>query len=72
MLKNPSLTLFYLTLSLKYFKLKSVYNYGLQYPTIMLKKYLSSLFKTYQKGDATEPSYYKHLDDFISEFSRIL
>ncbi|MDR3668231.1 MAG: N-6 DNA methylase, partial [Ignavibacteriaceae bacterium] len=35
----------------------------------MLKKYVSNLFKTYKKGDATEPSYYKHLADFISEFS---
>jgi predicted helicase len=35
----------------------------------MLKKYLSNLFKTYQKGDAREESYYKHLDDFITEYS---
>ncbi len=35
----------------------------------MIKKYLSNLFKTYQKGDAREESYYKHLADFISSFS---
>jgi predicted helicase len=35
----------------------------------MTKKYLSNLFKTYQKGDAREESYYKHLADFITEFS---
>lgn len=35
----------------------------------MIKKYLSNLFKTYQKGDAREESYYKHLADFITEFS---
>ncbi len=35
----------------------------------MTKKYLSNLFKTYQKGDAREESYYKHLEDFIKEFS---
>jgi predicted helicase len=35
----------------------------------MIKKYLSSLFKTYQKGDAREESYYKHLADFIAAFS---
>src|SRR3989339_1011148 len=35
----------------------------------MTKKYLSNLFKTYQKGDAREESYYKHLEDFITEFS---
>ncbi len=35
----------------------------------MTKKYLSNLFKTYQKGDAREESYYKHLADFILEFS---
>ncbi len=35
----------------------------------MTKKYLSNLFKTYQKGDAREESYYKHLADFISIFS---
>ena len=31
--------------------------------------YLSNLFKTYNKGDAREESYYKHLADFISEYS---
>lgn len=35
----------------------------------MTKKYLSSLFKTYKKGDAREESYYKHLADFITSFS---
>jgi len=35
----------------------------------MTKKYLSNLFKTYQKGDAREESYYKHLADFITDFS---
>jgi predicted helicase len=35
----------------------------------MTKKYLSNLFKTYQKGDAREESYYKHLADFITTFS---
>jgi predicted helicase len=35
----------------------------------MTKKYLSNLFKTYQKGDAREESYYKHLADFITFFS---
>lgn len=35
----------------------------------MPKNYLSSIFKTYQKGDAREESYYKHLADFITEFS---
>ncbi len=35
----------------------------------MTKKYLSNLFKTYQKGDAREESYYKHLADFITAFS---
>lgn len=35
----------------------------------MTKKYISNLFKTYQKGDAREESYYKHLADFITVFS---
>jgi len=35
----------------------------------MTKKYLSNLFKTYQKGDAREESYYKHLADFITAYS---
>ncbi len=35
----------------------------------MTTRYLSNLFKTYQKGDAREESYYKHLADFITEFS---
>src|SRR3990172_60605 len=35
----------------------------------MTKKYLSNLFKTYQKGDAREESYYKHLADFIIAYS---
>ncbi|MFA5803905.1 MAG: type ISP restriction/modification enzyme [Melioribacteraceae bacterium] len=37
----------------------------------MTKKYLSNLFKTYQKGDAREESYYKHLADFITDFSEL-
>lgn len=36
---------------------------------IMINNYLSNLFKTYQKGDAREESYYKHLADFITVFS---
>jgi predicted helicase len=36
----------------------------------MLKKYISNLFKTYQKGDAREESYYSHLKDFLIEFSK--
>jgi predicted helicase len=36
----------------------------------MLKKYLSNLFKTYQKGDAREESYYSHLKDYLIEFSK--
>ncbi len=36
----------------------------------MTKKYLEHLFKTYQMGDAREESYYKHLADFISAFSK--
>jgi predicted helicase len=35
----------------------------------MTNTYLSNLFKTYNKGDAREESYYKHLADFISEYS---
>ncbi|MDO8550837.1 MAG: N-6 DNA methylase, partial [Ignavibacteria bacterium] len=35
----------------------------------MVEKYLKQLFNTYQKGDAREESYYKHLADFILEFS---
>jgi len=35
----------------------------------MTKKYLSNLFKTHQKGDAREESYYKHLADFFTLFS---
>ncbi len=35
----------------------------------MTKKYLLNLFKTYQKGDAREESYYKHLADFVTAFS---
>ena len=35
----------------------------------MTKKYLSNLFKAYQKGDAREESYYKHLADFITAYS---
>jgi hypothetical protein len=36
----------------------------------MLKKYLSNLFKTFQKGDAREESYYAHLKDYLIEFSK--
>jgi predicted helicase len=36
----------------------------------MLKKYLSNLFKTWQKGDAREESYYSHLKDYLIEFSK--
>lgn len=36
----------------------------------MTKKYLSSLFKTYQKGDATENSFYEHLSNFLKEYSK--
>ncbi|MGE5412260.1 MAG: N-6 DNA methylase, partial [Clostridiales bacterium] len=35
----------------------------------MTKKYLANLFKTFQKGDAREESYYKHLADFITTYS---
>jgi hypothetical protein len=35
----------------------------------MTKKYFSNLLKSYQKGDAREESYYKHLADFISDIS---
>jgi len=35
----------------------------------MTKKYLFNISKTYQKGDAREESYYKHLADFITAFS---
>ena len=36
----------------------------------MTKQYLSNLFKTYQKGDAREESYYEHLAEFLREFSQ--
>jgi hypothetical protein len=36
----------------------------------MTKKYLSNLFKAYQKGDAREESYYEHLAEFLREFSQ--
>jgi len=36
----------------------------------MTNKYLSSLFKSYQKGDAREESYYEHLADFVRDFSQ--
>lgn len=36
----------------------------------MTNKFLSNLFKTHQKGDAREESYYKHLADFLGEFSQ--
>jgi predicted helicase len=35
----------------------------------MIKKYLTNLFKTYQKGDAREESYYPALKSFLEEFS---
>jgi predicted helicase len=35
----------------------------------MTKKYLSNLFKTYQKGGAREESYYEHMADFLRDFS---
>jgi predicted helicase len=35
----------------------------------MINNYLSNLFNTYQKGDAREESYYKHLADLITSFS---
>ena len=35
----------------------------------MTNNFLSNIFKTYQKGDAREESYYKHLADFITGFS---
>jgi predicted helicase len=37
----------------------------------MTKKYLANLYKTHQRGDAREESYYSHLKDFIIEFSEI-
>ncbi len=36
----------------------------------MTKNYLSNLFKTYQKGDAREESYYEHLADFLRYYSQ--
>jgi predicted helicase len=35
----------------------------------MLKRYLDSLQKTINQGDATEESHYKHLDNLIREFA---
>src|SRR4030067_2353315 len=35
----------------------------------MSKKYLTAIFRTHQKGDAREESYYEHLADFLREFS---
>lgn len=35
----------------------------------MTKEYLSNLYKTYQKGDAREESYYGHIKDFFKAFS---
>ena len=35
----------------------------------MTKKYLSNLFKAYQKGDAREESYYEYLAEYLREFS---
>ena len=36
----------------------------------MTKKYLAAIFRTHQKGDAREESYYKYLADFLREFSQ--
>ena len=36
----------------------------------MSKKYLTAIFRTHQKGDAREESYYEHLADFLREFSQ--
>lgn len=36
----------------------------------MTKKYLSNLFRTYQRGDAREESYYEHLADFLRNYSQ--
>ncbi|MEJ5261478.1 MAG: type ISP restriction/modification enzyme [Ignavibacterium sp.] len=35
----------------------------------MLKKYLSNLLKSFQKGDAREESYYEYLAEFLREYS---
>ncbi len=35
----------------------------------MTADYLSKIFATFQKGDAREESYYKHLAELISNFS---
>lgn len=35
----------------------------------MLKRYLDSLQKTINQGDATEESHYKHLDNLIRDFA---
>jgi hypothetical protein len=34
----------------------------------MTADYLSKIFTTFQKGDAREESYYKHLAELISNF----
>lgn len=36
----------------------------------MTKKYLAAIFRTHQKGDAREESYYEYLADFLREFSQ--
>jgi len=36
----------------------------------MPKKYILNLFRTYQKGDAREESYYEYLAEFLREFSQ--
>jgi predicted helicase len=36
----------------------------------MTKKYLSNLFRTYQRGDAREESYYEHLANFLRNYSQ--
>ena len=35
----------------------------------MTAEYLHQIFKKYQKGDATEISYYSTLEKFVKEFS---
>ncbi|MEO8399467.1 MAG: DNA methyltransferase, partial [Ignavibacteriaceae bacterium] len=36
----------------------------------MLAEYIGNLFKSYQRGDAREESYYKTLDDFLKKYSQ--
>ena len=37
----------------------------------LLDKYLKNLTETYQRGDAREESYYKHLDELIKHYAEI-